>query len=296
MKFKTIMVVVTVNSLMMTGCSFDNPFTKDSSESTEDQQQSQPEVDEKNSGDEQQSGEKPDQNNNDQEDGNDDEPSDEQADLPSLKKTVKVNADGKKVVTNVNDTLVLVNKTRNLPSDYIPESLVVPNVQFPFTEDLPKKKMQQVAAKALEKMFTKAEQDNIPLFAQSGYRSYDRQEAIFASNVQQHGEEEANKFSAHPGQSEHQTGLAMDVTSPAVEFFLVERFAETKAGKWVQQNAHEFGFIIRYPKGKEGITGYSYEPWHLRYVGKEHATKIHEQNMTLEEYLGVQVEQVNASQ
>lgn len=202
-----------------------------------------------------------------------------------LHETVIVDESGKTVVTNPDDILVVANKERNLPADYVPDDLVIPDVPFPFEEDVPKKTMRKEAAEALEQLFRKAEADGLELFAQSGYRSYERQEAIFAYNAAQRGEEEANKVSAHPGQSEHQTGLSMDVTSPDVQYELVEAFADTEEGKWLEAHAHEFGFIIRYPKGKEEITGYSYEPWHLRYVGIEHAKELKENDIVLEEYL-----------
>lgn len=181
--------------------------------------------------------------------------------------------------------LSLVNKEFALPDDYEPEDLTVPDVAFPFEEDLPKKKMRQVAATALEDMFQAAESEGLEIFAQSGYRSYDRQNEIFSANVAEHGEEEANQFSARPGESEHQTGLTMDVTARDVEFQLIEAFGETDEGRWLQDNAHEFGFIIRYPKGKEDITKYDYEPWHLRYVGEKAARDIAKEEITLEEYL-----------
>src|SRR5699024_9549662 len=168
----------------------------------------------------------------------------------------------------------------------MPEDLIVPDVRFPFTEDLPKKQMRKVAADALEDMFDAGDQDGVDLFAQSGYRSFDRQEAIFASYSAEHGEEAANNFSARPGESEHQTGLTMDVTSPDVDFRLITAFGETDEGKWLKQHAAEYGFIIRYPEGKENITKYQYEPWHLRYVGEKAATDIMDQKITLEEYLG----------
>lgn len=192
---------------------------------------------------------------------------------------------GTEVTANPYDLLVLVNKEHALPEDFIPEDLVIPNVRFPFTEELPKKQMRKSAADALEEMFQQADEEELDLFAQSGYRSYERQDAIFASNADQHGEEAANQFSARPGESEHQTGLTMDVTSPDVNYQLVEAFGETDEGKWIQENAQEFGFIIRYPEGKEETTGYQYEPWHLRYVGEKAAKEITSQEITLEEYL-----------
>ncbi|WP_164670874.1 D-alanyl-D-alanine carboxypeptidase family protein [Virgibacillus doumboii] len=193
----------------------------------------------------------------------------------------------KSVVSNPHEILTLVNKEHALPADFVPKNLVVPDVLFPFEEFLPKKQMRQVAATALEDMFQAADNAGLKLFAQSGYRSYDRQDAIFASNVEAYGEEAANNFSARPGESEHQSGLTMDVTSQDVGFKLIVEFGKTDEGKWLQQHAGEYGFIIRYPKGKEEITQYQYEPWHLRYVGQEAAMEITEKRITLEEYLGV---------
>lgn len=182
---------------------------------------------------------------------------------------------------------VLVNKEHTLPSDYTPTDLVVPDVRFPFAEDDPKKQLRKEAAQALEKLFAAAEAEGHYLYAISGYRSYERQEAIFASNVQKHGEEHANTFSARAGESEHQTGLVMDISSEAVGFQLVTEFGETPEGKWVQEHAHEYGFVVRYPEGKEAITKYQYEPWHLRYLGVEVATALYESGQTYEEYLGL---------
>ena len=191
------------------------------------------------------------------------------------------------IVENPYEVLVLVNKDYALPADYEPTDLIVPNVRFPFTEDDPKKQLRKVAANALEQLFAAAEKDGVLLFAQSGYRSYDRQVAIFAANVEKHGEEHANTYSARAGESEHQTGLVMDVTSQDVGFDLITDFGDTEEGIWLKDHAHEYGFIIRYPEGKESITKYQYEPWHLRYVGIKAATEIATNHLTLEEYLGV---------
>lgn len=207
----------------------------------------------------------------------------EEKDVPTLDGTTKL-VDGKLIVTNVDDILVVVNKKRNLPADYVPKNLVIPNVPFPFEDDVPKKQMQQVAATAVEKLFAAAEHAGLHLYGQSGYRSYDRQQSIYAYNVQTQGEEAASKVSAHPGQSEHQTGLALDVTTPEVKLDLVTEFGETREGIWLKNNAAKYGFIIRYPKEKEAITGYTYEPWHIRYVGVDVATEIMNKGITLEEY------------
>ncbi|WP_047983039.1 D-alanyl-D-alanine carboxypeptidase family protein [Ornithinibacillus californiensis] len=189
------------------------------------------------------------------------------------------------VIGNPYEVLALINKQHALPVDYKPSDMVVPDVRFPFVEDLPKKQMRKVAAEALTKMFADADLESLDLFAQSGYRSYETQDYLFASYVSNHGEEQANTFSARPGESEHQSGLTMDVTSPHVNYSLVTDFGETEEGIWLHEHAAEYGFIIRYPKGKEDITGYQYEPWHLRYVGVKAATTIMERGITLEEYL-----------
>jgi LAS superfamily LD-carboxypeptidase LdcB len=179
--------------------------------------------------------------------------------------------------------ILLVNKKYALPSNYVPSKLVNPNVP---STDRSKTQMTPEAAKALEALFAQAKKDNIRLTAISGYRSYARQDAIFRSNVIKYGSATAaNQFSARPGESEHQTGLAMDVSSPSVGNSLTQSYANTREGKWLKENAPKFGFIVRYEKGKEYITGYQFEPWHLRYVGKDASTNIAYRNIVLEEYL-----------
>lgn len=194
-----------------------------------------------------------------------------------------VDKQGDPVVPNPLDILVLVNKKRHLTSDYVPPDLVEPQIPFSFTGNSPKKTMRQEAARDIEKLFNAAKTDGIDLVAQSGYRSYTTQKQIYTEAYKQQGEQ-ANQYSAQPGQSEHQTGLAMDVTSHAMGFQLEPSFADTKEGKWLAQNAAAYGFIIRYPKGKESITGYSYEPWHIRYVGVKIAQDLSAKGLTLEEY------------
>lgn len=202
----------------------------------------------------------------------------------SFEKTTFIDENGRQIITNEASLLVLVNKKRNLSSSYVPQNMVIPEVPFLTKADDPKKYLRKEAAQALEELFEEAKKEKIDLFAASGYRSYERQKAIFEAKAKAIGEKAANRTSAYPGQSEHQTGLAMDVTSSQVNFQLVEKFGELKEGKWLQANAHKFGFIIRYPKGKENITGYSYEPWHIRFVGKETAQDIFAKDITLEEY------------
>jgi D-alanyl-D-alanine carboxypeptidase len=202
---------------------------------------------------------------------------------PSLADTVKT-VNGVPTVTNPADLVVVVNKQRSLPADYVPADLVEPNVTFATPDKSEKRLMRAEAAKALEQMFAQAKKENIHLYAVSGYRSYRTQKALYESYVRTQGEEHASRFSARSGKSEHQTGLAMDVSGADERTRLEESFADTPEGKWLARHAAEFGFIIRYPKGKEAITGYAYEPWHIRYVGKEIAQEITAKGITLEEY------------
>ncbi|MEH7235040.1 M15 family metallopeptidase [Bacillus sp. JJ1562] len=191
------------------------------------------------------------------------------------------------VIDPNNPFLLLVNKEVGvLDETYVPQNLTVPNVAFS-TSVSERKLMVKEAADALEQLFAGASSNGITLHAQSGYRSYGTQILLYESYVRANGEEEASTFSAKPGQSEHQTGLAMDVTSDSVGNQLVQEFGETVEGQWVADHAAEFGFIVRFQLGKEDITGYMYEPWHLRYVGVEHAKYMTEHGLTLEEYLGV---------
>ncbi|MBU5675201.1 M15 family metallopeptidase [Alkaliphilus sp. MSJ-5] len=197
-----------------------------------------------------------------------------------------IKSNEKQLIENVDDILIVINKKRYLDSDYKPNDLVVPNVKFSFDGEHEKKYMRQEAASALEELFNQAKEEGIYLYAVSGYRSYSTQERLFKNRANRVGEEEANKLSARPGESEHQTGLAMDITSQSAKFDLIEEFGDTEEGKWLKDNAHKFGFIIRYLKEKTDITGYSYEPWHIRYVGKDVAKKIYNEGITLEEYFG----------
>lgn len=187
-------------------------------------------------------------------------------------------------VENPDSLYVLVNKKNALSETYEPDDLTVPNVEFSFSGDDPKRQMRKVAADALEKLVQSAKNDNLRLVAVSGYRSYNRQSVIYQANVNRMGEEAANKVSAKPGQSEHQTGLAMDISCESIGFSLEDRLGDLPEGKWLAENAHKYGFIIRYQKDKTDITGYSYEPWHVRYVGEELATYLYENDLTLEEF------------
>lgn len=186
--------------------------------------------------------------------------------------------------TDPNSITVLVNKELSLPSDYVPADLVVPNVLFSFDFYDEKKLMRKEAAMALENLFAAASSDGMVLNGVSAYRSYERQYEIFTNNVKVKGLEHTTKYSAIPGYSEHQTGLSIDVSTKSCNNRLDATFADTTESEWLIKNAHLYGYIIRYAEDKTAITGYSYEPWHIRYVGKALATYLYENNLCLEEY------------
>ena len=179
---------------------------------------------------------------------------------------------------------VFVNPEHSLPKSYIPDNLVTVNVFFNLKSYDERTLMRAEAAQALERLFAAAREDGYELCGVSGYRSYSRQKQIFINNILTKGREYTLKYSAVPGASEHQTGLAMDVSCKSLRYNLSTSFSETPEGKWLAQNAHHYGYIIRYPKGKAHITGYAYEPWHIRYVGKGLAKYLYENDLTLEEY------------
>lgn len=184
-------------------------------------------------------------------------------------------------------TAVVVNKKIYLPKNYVPKNLVYPKTSFIFKKKVEKRKLREEAGVALEKMFEAAKRDKIYLSGVSGYRSYATQMAVFNRYVKRDGYEKARRYSAVPGTSEHQTGLAIDVSGSNGKCAAASCFANTKEAKWLDRNSANFGYIVRYPKGKEHVTGYKYEPWHLRYVGSGIAKDMKRRNLTLEEYFGI---------
>ncbi len=182
---------------------------------------------------------------------------------------------------NAKGNLILVNKSHPLPEDYVPDDLVKVNVKFNKTATDEEKMMRKEAAFALEKMFMAAERDKIELYGVNGYRSYDTQKQLYDDDSRTKGYSYSEQYDAKPGTSEHQTGLAMDVTNSRYS----TNFGETVEGKWLKNNCYKYGFIIRYPIGMENITGYAYEPWHVRYVGVKAAEDIHSRGIVLEQYL-----------
>lgn len=188
------------------------------------------------------------------------------------------------VVAEPASITVLVNKKYALPKDYVPDDLVEPDVPFIFEEKLEKRKLRKEAAEALEAMFAAAAEDGVLLAGVSGYRSYNTQKGLYNWYVSRDGQEAADRYSARPGHSEHSTGLAMDVSGIDGACAATDCFADTPEAAWLAEHAYDYGFIIRYPEGKEDITGYKYEPWHLRYVGVDAAREIRDLGLTLEEY------------
>lgn len=193
------------------------------------------------------------------------------------------------VNTDTSTVTYLVNREYPLPEDFVPEGLITPDVRFPFSDTtIDKAKMTPEAGEALALLFDAAyDEAQLTLYGVSAYRSYARQYTIYATNLVTQGIAHTNRYSAAPGRSEHQTGLAIDISCASEGFGLETTFADTPEGIWVAENAHRFGFILRYPKDKEDITGYNYEPWHLRYVGTELAGYLFETGLTLDEYYGV---------
>ncbi|MBQ1769851.1 MAG: M15 family metallopeptidase [Turicibacter sp.] len=190
------------------------------------------------------------------------------------------------VVENPDSLSVLVNKNYSLPEDYKPQDLVLLDVPL-YNEDVTNEGnyLRKEAASALKSLFLAAQEEGHKLVARSGYRSYETQVSLYQRYVEKDGAEAADTYSARPGHSEHQTGLTIDITSDSVQGGLTEAFGETEEGKWVKENAHRFGFIIRYPQDRVSETGYQYEPWHLRYVGSESATEIYNDHLILEDYV-----------
>ena len=187
------------------------------------------------------------------------------------------------LLTRPDGQLILVNKTTPIDLAYTPSDLVLPPVAYRTDKSQEEVMVRSALVEPLVKLFADAKTQNIELMIGSAYRSSKLQEMYFTSYSKAHGSAEAEMYSAHPGTSEHQLGLAVDLTTIDRNCYLVECFAETPAGKWLTVNAQKNGFILRYPKGKTEITGYNYEPWHFRYVGTTIATAIYESSLTYEE-------------
>lgn len=183
------------------------------------------------------------------------------------------------------DLLVLVDRERNLPEGWAPSGMVAPTLPWATTDAVERRLLRPEAAKALDEMGFAAARDGVPIIGISAFRSQESQQQVFDRYVAQEGEAQARTFSAAPGHSEHQTGLAVDVTSADGACPTEPCFGATPQAAWLAEHAPEYGFIVRYPAGKEAVTTYDAEPWHLRYVGVEAARAMQRDELTLDEYL-----------
>ncbi|MDR1674094.1 MAG: M15 family metallopeptidase [Oscillospiraceae bacterium] len=164
---------------------------------------------------------------------------------------------------------------------YKGKDIMVVNKSYPLPKTYNPGELESYVQSAFDEMKKAAKQDGADLQIGSGFRSWEKQNELYDKYVKRDGVAKADTYSARPGYSEHQSGLAFDLTP------IDDSFSGTKQDLWLQENAHKFGFIVRFPKGKENITGYKYEPWHLRYVGKEFAEELHNYGLTLEEFFNI---------
>jgi D-alanyl-D-alanine carboxypeptidase len=180
---------------------------------------------------------------------------------------------------------VIVNKQIPLPIAYEPSDLTAPAVPLRLGAAEMEMKIRDITAVDLTKLFTDSNSAGLQLQFGSGYRSAVYQKGLYEGYVATLGKSEADRSGARPGHSEHQTGLALDFTRVDGKCSIDACFADTEEGKWLAQNAYKYGFILRYSADKEAITGYMFEPWHYRYVGKELAAQMHITGIkTLEEF------------
>ncbi|MDO5343899.1 MAG: D-alanyl-D-alanine carboxypeptidase family protein [Candidatus Saccharibacteria bacterium] len=178
----------------------------------------------------------------------------------------------------------LVNKTTPLKNTkYRPADLQLATVSSRQDKSRDERSVRADIMPQVEALFTGAKAAGHQLQIGSAFRGYELQNTYYSNYTRLYGQAAADKVSARPGYSEHQTGLVMDLATPDRQCYLETCFGDTPAGRWLAAHAHEYGFIISYPKGKEAITGYQYEPWHVRYVGKELASALKQANLTLDE-------------
>ncbi len=181
---------------------------------------------------------------------------------------------GKEAINQDNE-LILVNKNFYISRDFVPTKLItVPSEYVILTERVVH--IKDIVLDHFIDLYNDAKKNNYTFFIYSGYRDFKYQESLYEKNNDE-------LTTAKAGHSEHQTGYTIDISTK--ELGLTSYLGESNAGKWLKNNAYKYGFIIRYPESKEDLTGFSYEPWHIRYVGLEHAKKIYEENLILEEYL-----------
>lgn len=173
--------------------------------------------------------------------------------------------------------LMLVNKYHYLSENFVPENITDISVMYAYDDN----QATEEAYEAYKSMWYAAKNEGLLLITNSTYRDYESQDIVYTSYKYSQGQEWADGVAARPGYSEHQTGLAFDILTNG---YNMDDFETSDEFKWLNKNAHKYGFILRYPKGKEHITGYSYESWHYRYVGVKVATEVHEKDITYDEY------------
>lgn len=179
---------------------------------------------------------------------------------------------------------MLVNKYHYLEKTYQPKDIVPMNLQYAYDDNSVIREVYEAFVAMCDEA---KETKGYTLIANSSYRDYEWQDSLFKSYTAQSGQAYADSIAARPGFSEHQTGLTLDITAYGKNF---DNFADAEEFKWLSMHAHEYGFILRYPKDKEDITGYDYEPWHYRYVGKELAKKVYQSGLTFDEYYAYYIE------
>ena len=172
---------------------------------------------------------------------------------------------------------ILVNKYTSLPEKYAPDDVVEMSNWYSY----PGNSIRKDVYDAFKEMFNAAKEEGLTLIVNSSYRTYEVQKEIYDDYDDNRGREYADKYAARPDFSEHQTGLSIDIFSPGSN---MESFEGTDEFKWLSENSYKYGFILRYPKDKEDITGYNYEAWHYRYVGKDLAKKVYDSDLTYDEY------------
>jgi len=185
-------------------------------------------------------------------------------------------------VLNGDDLLAPVNKRNALPASYAPGDLAEVPTTLAVRAGI---RLRRPVLDAAQAMVAEARSEGLQVVVISGFRPYQEQEVLYRGYVTRMGEERASRISAVPGHSEHQLGTTIDFSSPSAGYQLEESFETTPEGRWLLQNAGRFGFVLSYPKGKEPVTGYAYEPWHYRYLGAEAARSVLMSGLTLTEYL-----------
>lgn len=210
-------------------------------------------------------------------------------DTSKIVRNINIHLDKKFYELNLNaditkDTSMLVNKYYLLTKDYVPDDLVNVSQTYSWGSN---QRVRKVAYDAFLDMWEQAKTDGFYLMISSSYRSYEEQEIVY-NNYKKQGTKYADSLAARPGASEHQTGLTLDIFSKTNSNR--QTFKDSEEAKWLLDNSYKFGFILRYPENLVNVTGYNYEAWHFRYVGKNIATYIHDNNISFDEYYAYYIE------